>query len=278
MTDLTSPPSPIQATAHRELRGSRPIRTGTASPSLSLLGRFCLRYGADVVDVGAAGQRLLAYLGLRRHTTRTVLAGVLWPDASDPRALGSLRTALWKLHRDRQPVVACQQDILSLADTVTVDVGALRDSARQIVQAPGPGTDYAPASATLLATFLGGDLLPGWDEDWVLLERESLRQLRLHALETLAADLTTGGQHALALEAGLECVRMEPLRESAHRVVAAVHLAEHNLAEAVRQYEAFRELLRSELGVEPSATFRAMVRNLGVPTSDCGNSLRPMDM
>ncbi|MEV2227893.1 BTAD domain-containing putative transcriptional regulator [Streptomyces phaeochromogenes] len=275
MTDLAAVPSPTQARVYRELRG----RTGTASPSLSLLGRFCLRYGAEVVDVGVGGQRLLAYLGLRRPTTRSVLAGVLWPDATDRRALGSLRTALWKLHRDRQPVVVCRQDVLSLADTVSVDVGALRDSARRILRAPAPGTDdAAPSPATLLGTFLGGDLLPGWDEDWVLPERESLRQVRLHALETLAADLTVCGQHALALEAALECVRMEPLRESAHRSVVAVHLAEHNLAEAVRQYEAFRGLLRSELGVEPSAAFLGMVRHLGVPTGCCGNSLRPMDM
>ncbi|TRO58594.1 SARP family transcriptional regulator [Streptomyces sp. IB201691-2A2] len=249
------------------------------APSLSLLGRFCLRYGAEVVDVGVGGQRLLAYLGLRQPTTRAVLAGVLWPDATERRALGSLRTALWKLHRDRQPVVVCRQDVLSLADTVSVDVGALRDSARRILRAPAPGTDGAALPpAMLLGTFLGGDLLPGWDEDWVLPERESLRQVRLHALETLAADLTACGQHGLALEAALECVRMEPLRESAHRSVVAVHLAEHNLAEAVRQYGAFRGLLRSELGVEPSAAFLGMVRYIGVLTACCGNFLRPMDM
>ncbi|MFG2937605.1 bacterial transcriptional activator domain-containing protein [Streptomyces sp. NPDC048282] len=60
------------------------------------------------------------------------------------------------------------------------------------------------------------------------------------------------GCHALALEAALSCVAIEPLRESAHCAVVAVHPAEHNVVEAVRHNEAFRRLLREELGLEPS--------------------------
>lgn len=129
-----------------------------------------------------------------------------------------------------------------------------------------------------LGQLRGGDLLPGWDEDWVMFERERLRQLRLHALDTLAAHLVVQGRHALALEAALESVRIEPLRESAHRAVVSVHLAERNVAEAVRHFEAFRRLVHKELGVQPSARFASMVRidgvglpqhSTAVPVTDC---------
>jgi len=55
-----------------------------------------------------------------------------------------------------------------------------------------------------------------------------------------------------ALEVGLAAVAAEPLRESAHRAVVSVHLAEGNTAEAIRQYRLCRRLLKEQLGVEPS--------------------------
>lgn len=224
---------------------------------LRLLGGFRLQYGAESAEVGAGGQRLLAYLGLRERATRTVIAGTLWPDKTEDRALGSLRTTLWQLRRKRPPVVRSSQGTLTLADTVSVDVRELSRSALRALSSGG-SLDSDPPFGPLLS----GDLLPGWDEEWVMTERERLRQLRLHALEAVAENLVARGQHALALEAALESVRVEPLRESAHRAVVTVHLAEHNLAEAVRHYQAFRRLLRTELGVEPSGQFLAMMRHV----------------
>ncbi|MFF9527676.1 BTAD domain-containing putative transcriptional regulator, partial [Streptomyces achromogenes] len=119
--------------------------------------------------------------------------------------------------------------------------------------APPP---HGPAPPVLLGD---GELLPGWDEEWVLLERERLRQLRLHALDALADRLTRQGSPALALEAALASIRIEPLRESAHRAVVAAHLSEGNVIEAVRHYRAYRQLLRDELGLEPSAQLARMI-------------------
>ncbi|MFF4346182.1 BTAD domain-containing putative transcriptional regulator [Streptomyces sp. NPDC001530] len=236
----------------------------TAEPllRLCLLGGFRLEYGAAAVDVCAGGRRLLAYLGLHRHASRSVLAGTLWPDVTEERAHGSLRTTLWRLHRGRRPLVHSDQDTLSLADAVSVDAHAFTESALRIVRVPGSGAHGEELPRYLL---YDGDLLPGWDEDWVLFERERLRQLRLHALDVLAAQLIAQGRHALALEAALESVRIEPLRESAHRAVVAVHLAENNVVEAIRHYCAFSCLLHEELGVEPSAHFTSM---LPIPLND----------
>ena len=54
----------------------------------------------------------------------------------------------------------------------------------------------------------------------------------------------------------------EPLRESAHRRVMQVHLAEENPSEALRQFDAVRVLLRDQLGIAPSAATRAVVAPL----------------
>jgi DNA-binding SARP family transcriptional activator len=86
----------------------------------------------------------------------------------------------------------------------------------------------------------GGELLPGWYEDWVLVERERLRQLRMHALEALAEKLTEAGRYGVAMQAAYAAVRADPVRESAHRAVVRVHLAEGNVLEALRAYELTR--------------------------------------
>src|SRR4029077_344554 len=106
---------------------------------------------------------------------------------------------------------------------------------------------------------LTGELLPDWYDDWVMVERERLRQLSLHALEALAEQLLEVGRLGAALEAALEAVAMEPLRESAHRLLIRIHLAEGNGAEAIRESELCGRLLRDQLGLEPSPQLARLV-------------------
>src|SRR5439155_9485234 len=107
--------------------------------------------------------------------------------------------------------------------------------------------------------------LPDWYDDWLLFERERFRQVSLHALEVLADQLVRAGELSRALEAALSAVRSEPLRESAHRAVIRVHLAEGNRAEAIRHYELCRRLLRERLGVRPSPMLAELIAPLTRP-------------
>jgi DNA-binding SARP family transcriptional activator len=84
----------------------------------------------------------------------------------------------------------------------------------------------------------------------------------MHRLEDMAGALRRSGRFAAALQAGLTAVRCEPLRESAHRCVIEVHLAEGNQSEALRQYQAYRQLLAEELGLPPSSAIRTLVAPL----------------
>ncbi|WP_329331669.1 AfsR/SARP family transcriptional regulator [Streptomyces sp. NBC_00663] len=227
----------------------------SASPRLRLLGQFRLELGSESVELCRNAQRLLAFMGLRGRVSRSVLAGTLWPEVTEGHARGSLRTTLWKLPRDEPPLIGCHGDALLVTPALRVDVHALTRTALGVVQGDGTALHALP----LLGLLTGEDLLPGWDEDWVLLERERLRQLRLHALDALAEALIRQGRPALAVEVAWAAVRAEPLRESAHRAMVAAHLAEGNVGEALRHYEAFRRLLEEELGVAPSPRFARML-------------------
>ncbi|MFF3930489.1 AfsR/SARP family transcriptional regulator [Streptomyces hirsutus] len=224
-------------------------------PRLRLLGQFRLELGTETVELCRNGQRLLAFMGLRGRVSRTILAGTLWPEATEEHARGSLRTTLWKLPHGGPPLIGCCGDSLLVAPTLRVDVHILTQTALDVVEDRGPPFHAQPP----LGLLTGEDLLPGWDEDWVMVERERLRQLRLHALDMLAETLIRQGRPALAMEAAWAGVRAEPLRESAHRAIVSAHLAEGNISEAVRHYDAFRRLLKEELGVAPSPRFARML-------------------
>ncbi|WP_051853394.1 AfsR/SARP family transcriptional regulator [Streptomyces aureocirculatus] len=222
----------------------------------------CLDAGtAEQLEVPASGQQVLARLALCGAATRSELAGTLWPDVTETRARASLRTAMWRLNGAGSAISDDRAGTLSLSDRVRVDTQDLISAAHQALSAESPPTTRARVLAIYQTLLCARELLPDWQQDWVSFERERLHQLRLHALEALSARLVARGQYAPALEAALESTRVDPLRESAHRAVVSVHLAEHNLTEAVRQYETFRELLLRELGVEPSGQFSTMLRH-----------------
>lgn len=227
--------------------------------TLRLLDGFALDVGGRVRHPQLSGQRLLALLAISGTTGRLTAAGTLWPEASEPHALGSLRTAIWRLRGSTPGLVLSDADHLRLSPAVEVDIHTFVLRATRLVDTAIPLRD----DDLDVGPLRGRELLPGWYDDWVVYERERLRQLRMHALEALAAQLGSRGHYAAGLEVALEAVRTEPLRESSHRGVIALHLAEGNVAEAVRHFDAFRAALLVDLGVEPSPRLMEML--VGVP-------------
>jgi DNA-binding SARP family transcriptional activator len=221
----------------------------TNTARLRMLDGFALDCGPGPVDVPKALQRLIAFVGLRRRVTRAHVVGALWPESEEPKAFGRLRTALWRLQQLDAPVLATHGETLSLHEWVRVDVDELVHSAR----GEDAGDDRALRGGGLR------ELLPGWYEDWVLVERERLRQLYLHTVEKLAVRELRAGNFGDALEAVLAALRAEPLRESPHRLLLEIHLAEGNYSEAINTYHAYRMLLRRELGVNPSPVMRRLL-------------------
>lgn len=233
-------------------------RTSTAR--VTLLDGFSLELGAgasaaavDILPRGA--QRLVAHLGLAGRPARGAVAGSLWPDVPEEHAHGSLRSTLWRLQKAAPGLVVVSGGSLGLSPKVRVDVRELTAWARQTLDNAGAGDLAAPAVA------LHGELLPGWYDDWVLLERERLRQLRMHALEVLAARLLDAGRHGAAIQIAYAALGSDPLRESSHRIIIRAHLAEGNVAEAVRVYQCFCRVLADELGVSPTRQMLELVRS-----------------
>jgi DNA-binding SARP family transcriptional activator len=243
--------------------GSSEEHTPAGPPApvrLGLLGGFRLIVEAEDVPLPMNAQRLVCFLALHdQPLLRTFVSGTLWGETTDHRAGGSLRSALWRLRRATYPVVALTSDHIELAETVAVDLREGTALAHKVLDPSQELDDIAEVNEEVLSV----DLLPDWTEDWVLMERESYHQLRLRALEALCRRLTEKERFGQAVQAGLAAVSGEPLRESARLALIEAHLAERNVGAALREYEAFRQLLHEELGLEPSEDMRALVEDLG---------------
>jgi DNA-binding SARP family transcriptional activator len=225
---------------------------------LNLIGGFALWGGGQELGIATSGQRLIALLALRdRPLGRLHVAGTLWPDYSTERSLADLRTTLWRVNQSSEQVIAATPSVLVLDADIEVDVRNLAAFARCLNQA-GTTSESVDLDSVRLAD-LSGDLLPDWYDDWLQDEREGLRQIRLHALESLALGLSASGRHADAIQAALAAIRLEPLRETAHHVLIEIHLAEGNWSEACRQFQRCRRLLREALGIEPSDSIRLLL-------------------
>lgn len=231
-----------------------------AGGRLQLLEGFGLETDQARVDLPVGMQRLLAFLALRGPTHRHVVAGTLWPEVPEAQALASLRTGMWRMNRVVPGVVDTEGVRLAMTDATVVDSREQELFATRLLREPG---DVAPADERWvtdgLPSLWHGELLPGWYDDWVVFERERLNQLRLHALEHAAVMLTRTRQLETALQLALEAVRAEPLRESANAVLIGVYLAEGNACDAIHQYDAFRDLLQRELGLDPSPALTRLV-------------------
>jgi DNA-binding SARP family transcriptional activator len=223
------------------------------------MGRFRLQLGETSVTLPVSPSRVVAFLALHLgQQQRSLVAGRLWPETTEQRARANLRNAVWKTNVAVPDLLECGVDTVGLGPDVDVDVVAIRRSSEEMRHEAGGPVPRA------YAELLGQEMLLGWDDEWALFERERIKQWSVHALEELSAHCLEGKAFASAIDAALLAVQLEPLRESAHRAVSRAHLVEGNLAQARRQFDMYSRLLASDLGIEPSAAYRDLVR----PTPD----------
>lgn len=224
--------------------------------TLSLLPSFGLTWAGRPSAIPIRAQRLVVLLALAaRPLQRSVVAARLWPDVINSRANASLRATLWSLPRDTPSVVVVKNNSLAIEPTATIELVEARDLASRIID--GDVTDEGAHRAQALLT---EDLLPDWSEEWLSVDRDLFRQLRLHALDALCVHLARAGQYASAIAIGLASVACEPTRESAQRALMTAHLLEGNRMEALRTYHSYLAIARREMGIGPSGHLEALLQ------------------
>ncbi len=212
--------------------------------------------GVDSVRV----QSLVAYLVLHAGDplSRQHLAALFWPDSPDGQARTNLRKLVLELRRALPGVeqyLAIDERMLRWRPDApfTLDVAEFE---RALAQASSlPAFEHA-------VTLYRGDLLPECYDDWIIPQRERLRQAYMDALERLVAALETRRDYNGAIRHARRLLDLDPLQEATYRLLMRLHALTGDRTGAVRVYHACASTLQHELDVVPSPETREAYERL----------------
>jgi DNA-binding SARP family transcriptional activator len=187
---------------------------------------------------------LLAFLTLEGGTTRSRLAGLLWPDSLESTARNNLSQVARRLREGAGIALLTGDDRLSLSPELSIDASNLELEA------------FAGNDETVLG--FAGELLEELDyddcpefQDWLLIKREGFLALRRDAHVRLSQAAEQAGQSRLALEHANQVLELDPVSEVAHRHVMRLHYQNGDRGAALNAFERCKQTLEQELGVPP---------------------------
>ncbi len=239
---------------------------------IRLLGDFSLIYAdRQVTNLNSMRlQSLLAYLVLHRDVPqqRQRLAFLFWPDTTEAQARNNLRQLLHQLRQglpaaeqflsaDTQmvywhPATPCHLDVAAFEQTLLLADAATRQHDQHALQAALEQADK----------LYRGELLPGCYDEWILPERERLRQRHLLALEQLLhlfevqRDLITSIRYAQRL------LGLDPLSEDLYRRLMRLFALNNDRASALHVYHTCVTTLQREMGVNPDPVTQEVYERL----------------
>jgi DNA-binding SARP family transcriptional activator/predicted ATPase len=239
---------------------------------IRLLGDFSLIYG----DRQVAGlnsmrlQSLLAYLVLHRDAPqqRRHLAFLFWPDTSEGQARNNLRQLLHQLRQafpevehflsaDKhivhwQPVTPFHLDVAEFEQALTLANATTRQHDQHVLQVALEQVD----------SLYRGDLLPNCYDEWILPERERLRQWHLKALEHLLRLFEEQGESVAAIRYARRLLGLDPLSEDLYRRLMRLFTLNNDRASALHVYHTCVTTLQREMGVDPDPATREAYERL----------------
>ena len=242
---------------------------------IRFLGQFTVTLNDQPVEIQSRpAQALFAFLVLNAGTAyrREKLAGLMWPDANESNARSSLRHALWRL-RKALGAEYLSTDDLSIAFNADapyqLDVAELTRSAR------------ADASADALIASVSvydGEFLPGFYEDWIALERESLQATFERKIEQLLDRLVAERRWREVVDWAERWIGLGQVPEPAYRALMIAHYYLGNTASVTTVYQRCGEALLKELDVEPAEQTRTLYRQLTKGQAPYGSPVTPIEL
>lgn len=227
-----------------------------------LLGQFeVLRDGRRLTIPTRNAQSLFAYLLLNagKSHRRERLAGLMWPDSSEDNARSNLRHELWRLRKTLEP----EADSYLLTDDLTIAFNPHSEYSLDVHRLENPplGTSTADELIEGLSSYVG-ELLPGFYEEWVFVERERLNALFEAKLIRLLELLQTEGRWVEVLDWGMRWIALGQWPEPALRALMLAYANTGDMSKVVATYEYFTQGLQKDMGIEPSKQTQALFKRL----------------
>ncbi len=226
---------------------------------VSLFGEFEVKQNGSPVELASRpAQLLLAYLVLNADTPhrRDRLAGLLWPDSDESNAHNNLRQALWRLRK------AIGEDYV-LADRTSVGWNPKAEYQSDVATLQEGGIENSSADALIRSVSVYDDiLLPGFYEDWIVLEQERWQAMFDDRMQMLLDRLCEKARWREVLEWAERWIAHGRVPEPAYRALMMANAALGDQAGVAAVYQRCTEVLARELGVEPSTETQALFQRL----------------
>jgi DNA-binding SARP family transcriptional activator len=239
------------------------------------------RFGLSVAERGLPIDRwhrkhaltLLKFLITHRGEAvhREHLIECLWPDADERRGRERLKVITCFL-RQQMRAAGFDGDVITIAnaayalrrEAVWLDCEAfesLFNEGRRLKQ-QGRSKDALLCFEKAERVYQGDYLPEERYADWCAEERERLREIYFDVLGHLVDGHLEGGAHERAAQVCRLALAREPCREAFHRalMICLTRLGQRD--RAVAHYHRCRQLLRADLGVEPTPETERLYREL----------------
>ncbi len=229
---------------------------------IRLLGQFDVRIDGKRVAISSrAGQSLLAYLVLTAGTAhrREKLAGMFWPDISDENSRRNLRQELWRIRKAITTQQSADGDYL-LADEFTLTFNPAAEYWLDVSQLEKPELDLQSLTSNL--SLYQGELLPGFYDDWIILDRERIQASFESGMGQLLEQLIVAERWIAIQEWGERWLTFGKAPEPAYRALMLASGVRGDMAKVVSLYQRCTDELQEQLGVQPSAETRALYDGL----------------
>jgi len=229
---------------------------------------------------------LFAYLAVTGQShSREWLAALLWPENDHVSARAELRRMLSDINRslgsgwlsaDRETVCLNTQPDHPERISFGLDVAEFQGKLQVCEAHNHPPTVTCPDCLPALEEaveiysddFMTGFNLkdcPGYDE-WQFFQAEELKRQLTNALVKLSSHYAGVLEYETAISHARRWLSLDPLHEPAHRHLMVLYEGSGQRAAALRQYETCHQVLREELGVEPSEGTRTLFERIRATT------------
>lgn len=233
---------------------------------------------------------LLLLVNRHRMIHRELLCHSLWPDLDETSAKSQLRKTLWRVRsaliplvlKPELPVVQISEHHVGLDNTqLEVDVWQFEDVMESLELKNDGELNHEDAESLLTAIRINCDTFAaGTFDEWCLAERESMCQSRLAAMERMVGYHRVHEHWVQAVHWAQQALQLDPIREQLHLAIMACRYSMGDRASAVRQYILCEEVLKRELGINPSIELRDLYHQLigpeNVPSLTKSNRDIPM--
>jgi predicted ATPase/DNA-binding SARP family transcriptional activator len=226
---------------------------------IKLLGSFQVTLDGNPVKFPTrTAESLLAYFALNPEVAhrRERLAGLLWPEVDESRARSNLRHTLFRLRK------ALDDEYFS-ADKVSIRFNPGQNYHLDIdqLEIAGDETISSEDLADRVSAYKG-ELLSGFYDEWITLERERFQALFEYRMQDLLDQLTMEGKWREVRKWGEFWIGNGTSPEPAYRALMMAYAGLGDLSGVANIYQRCVDDLRSELSVEPSAETNYLYKRL----------------